>query len=388
MVGASGTLGVQVQKKLRAAFVTVVPSPYQRDLFGALAAREDVELSVYYMEASVPDSPWPEAPLRHFEHIMGGGCASVCGARVHVNWPLPELSQADVVVLSTYSSLTGQWLMRRRLPGRQWLFWGERMRVQSIGWRHSVQRCLASPLAHASAIVGIGREAEQDYSQRYPGVRHFSIPYYCDLTDFVRSPRRDRQNQPLRFFFCGQMILRKGVDILLEAFDRLVGKGLDVELLLVGREAELPKFMEKVSGRARRLIRYEGFQAPEQLPRFFSQCDVFVLPSRHDGWGVVVNQAIGAGLPVIASDAVGAAVELVEPDVNGLCCVAGDADSLQQAMERLVRHPELVIEWGEASRRKAAALAPEVGAEQWMRVFNELRLSDQPEAEQLALSSC
>ena len=48
-------------KRLRIAFVTILPSPYQRDLFGALAARDDVDLRVYYMEFETPDSPWPIA---------------------------------------------------------------------------------------------------------------------------------------------------------------------------------------------------------------------------------------------------------------------------------------------------------------------------------------
>jgi hypothetical protein len=54
----------------KALFVPIVPSPYQRDLFGALAAREDVDLSVYYLERGSPDSPWPRQPLRP----LSGSC--------------------------------------------------------------------------------------------------------------------------------------------------------------------------------------------------------------------------------------------------------------------------------------------------------------------------
>ena len=61
-----------MQRKYKVAFVTIVPSPYQRDLFGALAAREEIDLSVYYLEAAVPDSPWPEKELRPFEKILPG----------------------------------------------------------------------------------------------------------------------------------------------------------------------------------------------------------------------------------------------------------------------------------------------------------------------------
>src|SRR5690348_2274431 len=128
------------------------------------------------------------------------------------------------------------------------------------------------------------------------------------------------------------MIARKGVDLLLAAFDRLVATGANVQLLLVGREADLPSFMQTVSPAGRAKIRYEGFRAPDSLAEYFGRSDVFVLPSRHDGWGVVVNQALAAGLPVIVSDAVGAGVDLVEDGVNGMRVAANDMKALYQAL--------------------------------------------------------
>src|SRR5262249_56320903 len=118
-----------------------------------------------------------------------------------------------------------------------------------------------------------------------------------------------------------------------------VATGANVQLLLVGREADLPRFMQMVSSAARERIRYEGFQAPESLPTYFGRSDVFVLPSRHDGWGVVVNQALAAGLPVITSDAVGAGLDLVEDGVNGICVAANDVEPLYRALETFAVSP-------------------------------------------------
>jgi len=168
------------------------------------------------------------------------------------------------------------------------------------------------------------------------------------------------------------MIPRKGVDLLLLAFDRLIAKGLDAQLLLIGREAELPKFLTLVSPATRSKIRYGGFQAPERLPDYFDKSDVFVLPSRHDGWGVVINQALAAGLPIITSNAVGAGLDLVENGVNGMRVETNDVDSLYRAMEILALHPDIAGQWGQSSRQKAHHLTPEAGAEKWVRVFDSL----------------
>jgi glycosyltransferase involved in cell wall biosynthesis len=358
-----------LKAKARVTFVTIVPSPYQRDLVAALASRDDIDLTVCYMEAASPDSPWPGMPQRPFERILPGFWVPFRGARWHFNWRLRDIADADFVVLSTFSSWTGQWLMRRALPGKRWIFWGERLRTQPAGWRDTVQRSLAAPLARATAIVGIGRAAEEDYRQRFPGPRHFCIPYHCDLSAFLASPRQTSTRSGVTFLFCGQMIPRKGVDLLLAAFERLVAKGIDASLLLVGREADLPKFLAAVSSAARSRITYEGFQPPERLPEYFARADVFVLPSRHDGWGVVINQALGAGLPVISSDAVGAGMDLVKTDINGLRFAAGDVHGLEHAMQILATNPELAREWGDASRRQALDITPAAGAEKWAHVF-------------------
>jgi glycosyltransferase involved in cell wall biosynthesis len=356
----------------KALFITVVPSPYQRDLFGALADRNDVDLSVCYMYARSPENPWPEKPLRPFERIMPGFCLPLGGARAHVNWGLPNVSKFDVVVLSSFTSVTGQWLTRARLRNRRWLFWGERLN-RNYGLKAIIQEGLAAPISRASAIVGIGRAAEDDYRRRFPNLPHFCIPYHCHLSRFFAIHRRRGAGAPLTFLFCGQMIWRKGVDLLLSGFDRLIAKGIDAQLLLVGREADLPKFLKIVSPVALSRIRYEGFQAPERLHEYFARSDVFVLPSRHDGWGVVINQALAAGLPIITSDAVGAGLDLVESGINGLRVTSGDVEALYRAMEIVAQNPTVAGAWGERSRKKARDITPEAGAEKWVQVFERLR---------------
>jgi glycosyltransferase involved in cell wall biosynthesis len=359
----------RTQRKHKVAFVTIVPSPYQRDLFGALAARDDVDVSVYYLEQAAPDSPWPDKELRSFERILPGFWFNVGSIRAHMNWPIPDLSDADFVVLSSFTSVTGQLLMRR-LRRRRWLFWGERMRPQT-GAKRLVQKQLASPIAGAAGIVAIGGAAERDYRRRFPDLRHFCIPYHCKLAPFL-AMRRDGDARPLTFLFCGQMIERKGVDILLLAFDRLIAGGVDARLLLVGREADLPKFMTLVSPATRQRVDYEGFQAPESLPAYFARSDVFVLPSRHDGWGVVVNQALATGVPVITSDAVGAGLDYVQDGINGLTVKAGDVEELYNALQTFAQNPELVRTWGLKSREISRALTPEAGARKWVQVFDAM----------------
>jgi len=345
---------------MNVAFFSVVPSPYQRDMFRALAQTPGIELSVFYFEAGVPESPWPRRPLESYEHLLPGGGFSLGKARLQVNWPLPDLRKFDVVVCNTLlTSPTGQWLMRFALRGKPWLFWGEKITARR-GWRDH----LSAPLGRASGIAAIGTVAERDYRARFPQTRLFNIPYHTDLDMFLATPRHEFDGTPV-FLLCGQMIARKGIDLVLAAFARLSAG----RLLLVGREAELPQMLAPLSADVRARITYAGFQPPEELPRFFAQADVFVLPSRYDGWGVVVNQALGAGLPILCSDMVGASHDLVEPEVNGLRFPTGSVDALTVAMQRLVDEPALITRWGDASRQRASDWTPAKGAAKWVRAL-------------------
>ena len=98
-----------------------------------------------------------------------------------------------------------------------------------------------------------------------------------------------------------------------------------------------------------------------------------MLPSRHDGWGVVVNQALAAGLPIITSDAVGAGLDFVDNGVNGMRIPAGDVEALYGAMHVFMLNPNLAAQWGRKSRERARELTPGAGSERWVQVFDSLR---------------
>jgi len=358
--------------KYRVAFLSVVASPYQRDIFAALARRDDVDLRVDYLESAAPDSPWPEKDLPDYSRVLRGFWFSLGSARCHVNLPLPDYRDREVVVLNTMMSVTAQCLMRGLLRHKPWVFWGERLAPRPPSRKDALHNILTAPLHDAAAIVGIGSLADRQYSARFPQPLHFCIPYHCELGQFAAAPRPARDPAETVFLFCGQMIARKGLDHLLAAFKALAERHPAVKLLLVGREAELPQLLAALPEAVRARIEYAGFQPPEELPRHFARADVFILPSRYDGWGVVVNQAIGAGLPVICSDAVGAGHDLVEKDVNGLLFPAGDVAALTAAMERIAVDPALAQRWGAVSRGKAGAWSPDNGAEKWVSVFREV----------------
>ena len=354
---------------LHVIFYSIVPSPYQRDLFYALSLCPEIQLQVYYLEQVSPDSPWEQKQLQPYEQVLPGRFIVWGLSRFHLNWHVP-FKQTDIVVLNGYQNLTAQIILHLRAKRVPCVFWGEKMVATSTGIKGVLQQILAVGLNRCQAIAAIGTKAQQSYLQQFPDKPIFDIPYYCKLSPFSDRPSRPRH--PITILFCGQMIERKGVDLLLNAFERLIQMGLPARLLLVGREAELLQMYKAIAPSTLQHIQYAGFQEPEHLPTFFQQADLFVLPSRYDGWGVVVNQALGAGLPIICSDAVGSAQDLVEPGVNGAIFPASDAEALFQALAHYLQNPQAIQSASQASQLKAEEWSPQVGAERWLKVFKKL----------------
>ena len=116
-------------------------------------------------------------------------------------------------------------------------------------------------------------------------------------------------------------------------------------------------------------VKFPGFQDVDDLPQIFAGHDVFLLPSRHDGWGVVVNQAVASAMPVIATDTVGAANDLVIDGENGFRIEAGSADSIYEAMKNFVDDPSLSRQMGLASRRMSESIQLDHAVNDWVEFF-------------------
>ncbi|MEA3366402.1 MAG: glycosyltransferase, partial [Candidatus Hydrogenedentes bacterium] len=144
-----------------------------------------------------------------------------------------------------------------------------------------------------------------------------------------------RITSPFLVLYCGQLIERKGLGDLIPAFAQAVGEGVDMSLLVVGtgRKELLFKELAKRKGVAGRVV-FAGFVPREDLPPLYATAHLMALPSRQEVWGLVVNEALACGTPVLSTDNVGAAADLIRDGVNGYVVPSGDSGSLAAALKR------------------------------------------------------
>jgi glycosyltransferase involved in cell wall biosynthesis len=184
----------------------------------------------------------------------------------------------------------------------------------------------------------------------------FVLPYGVDLEHFLisdsKGERKDadetggRHRNTFRIIYVGQIVPRKGVHYLIEAFNKL--KINDAELLLVGGiDQSMHPILEEAVRRNRK-IRAVGESPRLDLYHLYNTGSVFVLPSLADSWGLVVLEAMACGLPVIVTENTGSS-QAVEEGVNGFIVPIRDAEALHRKLIYLYEHPDVRQEMGRAA---------------------------------------
>ncbi|CAN5773254.1 hypothetical protein BH11VER1_BH11VER1_10750 [soil metagenome] len=157
--------------------------------------------------------------------------------------------------------------------------------------------------------------------------------------------------------FAGKLIKAKAVDILIQALS-LTSIGLPEkqhpQLVIVG-DGELKTSLEALANKLLPGdVRFAGFRNQSEMPALYSLCDVFVLPSDFEPWGLVVNEAMNAGKPIVVSDRVGSHFDLVQSGVNGAVFPSNNPEALATALHPLIVHEETRRSAGRASLNRIA----------------------------------
>ena len=162
---------------------------------------------------------------------------------------------------------------------------------------------------------------------------------YCVENSGISIDDVNKQNStlPFRIMFVGSMILRKGYDILIKALQLLSTNEWKADFYCIGNaaEKELALAIEKETNLNGK-IKFLPFLDNASVRQKMYEYDVMILPSRFDGWGAVVNEALTEGTPVIVSHQSGASTLVAcNPDIGNIC-QAGDANHLASIIERRI----------------------------------------------------
>jgi glycosyltransferase involved in cell wall biosynthesis len=353
------------------------PSHYQSAFFDALNGRADVDLQVVYFQG-VPDDRaaegWnSEHADKSFEKFSG-----------HATTPteilslVPDWSSRVHVISSNFNAALVDYFCEQ---GTKWCHWSEMpgiRLVEMLGYRMRLFRFLhplmllyrrkewrpvrdhalgvfAQGILAADAFDAMGIPDPKIHDLFYTPAALPGIGKASSVTEFAVGRRV--------FLSVGALCKRKAIDIILKAFTRL--HTADWCLVLCGLDKTNGEYhaLARQLGIADRVL-FLGAYPADKISEVYAASDVFVLASRFDGWGAVLNEAASLGLPLIGTDLCGASWHVVEDGLNGYRVKAASVSAMTRAMRVYVETPDLLEKHGKVSRMLfSRELTPEKNAE-------------------------
>jgi glycosyltransferase involved in cell wall biosynthesis len=375
-------------RPVRVTVVSPEPTPYRSPLFDRIAGRSEVELTVVYAGRTVAGRTWDVEPDHPAVFLQG---MRVPGARRVLRHEYPitlgiggalDDSRPDVVVVSGWSQFASQaaiaWCRRRHVP--YVLLVSSHDAVERSAWRRAVRAPVVPRVVRgawgAFALGTLSRESLVANGADPDRVRLFAntidVRGWSERADGLEVRRAELRAglglapADVAVLSVARLAPEKGLDTLVRA---AVGEPRLV-VVVAGEGPEREALRALAAELDVRLV-LTGDVSWQRLAEIYVACDVFALLSTWEPWGVVVNEAMACGLPLVLSDQVGAAADLLHDGENGALVPAGDVAAAASALRRLANGGEARAAAGARSRELVQAWGYEPSVESFVTTVLE-----------------
>lgn len=372
----------------KTVILTEIIAPYRIPVFNVLAQRTGLDLHVIFLaETDETLRQWRvyKDEIRFSYQVLPSWRWRAGKSSFLVNrglWSALNKVKLEVLICGGYAyAASWEALLWARRQGVEFVLWSESNRHDARRRRAAVEWLKTYFLRHCDRFVVPGK-ASFEYL-RSLGAAASSIVtapnavdnrWYAAQAESVRSHAaafREKMRLklklklPLRFIlFVGRLVREKGVFDLLAGYAKLEsGVRSEVGLVFAGDGVAKEELMQQAKLISASAICFPGFAQREDLAGLYALAEALVLPTHSDPWGLVVNEAMACGLPIIASSVAGCSADLVEDGWNGYVVPPRDLEKLRVAMETVVRQPELRRQMSARSLERIQNYSPEACAE-------------------------
>ena len=363
--------------KRRPVILTEIIAPYRIPVFNALAARHDLDPHVIFLSENDPSfRQW-----HVYKDEIKFSYEVLPSFRRHIgsyNLLLNKGVESALRRASPQAIICGGYNFRAYWRAARW---GWRNRVSLLLWSESnaadkprnraveflKKRFARMCRAHIAAGI-----SSRDYLLQLgaPPFSVFIAPDAVDVSLYAAAAAKARASSaPLRiehelperyFLYVGRLVEEKGVFDLLAAYSALDENiRARVGLVYVGEGAAREALQRRASNIHHGDIKFCGWVHRERISEFYALADALIFPTHSDPWGLVVNEAMACGLPIVASDVAGCAADLVCPSKNGFTYRPRDTDALSEIMQTLAAQPGLIQSMGAQSLEMIQSHTPE-----------------------------
>ena len=366
----------------RLVIITEIISPYRIPLFNALAQRTDVSLHVIFLAETDPGlRQWKiyKDEIRFSYQVLPSWRKQIGGYNMLLNAGMGgalAASRPDAILCGGYNYIASWqalwWARFHRVP---FFLWSESNLHDQRSGRAPVELLKNEFLRQCAGFAVPGRAA-MEYLQAhqikpdviFTAVNAVDNDFFAAAAASAQQDAAERRRQlrlPDRYFlFAGRLVREKGVFELLSAYAKLDRSvRTQVGLIFVGDGSCRKELEEQSASVSPGMVRFAGFAQREELAVYYALAEMLILPTYTDTWGLVVNEAMACGRPVILSQAAGCAADLVTEGWNGRSVPPRDVESLASAMGSLANQPVLCATMGANSWKRITSYS----AVEWSR---------------------
>jgi 1,2-diacylglycerol 3-alpha-glucosyltransferase len=366
----------------RLVIVTEIIAPYRIPVFNALAKRKELDLHVIFLSESDPAlRQWhvykEEIDFRY--EVLRSWRHRLCGYNVLINRGMAaalDRTNPDVLLCGGYnypaSWQAAYWAKANCVP---LLLWSESTESDTRN-RHGIVEFLKARYLRMCRAFVVPGKASATYltSLGISPDRIFTAPNAVDTERFHALAQQACRNSgqlraklslPQRYFvYVGRLVHSKGIFEILEAYAELDAQvRSDIGLVFVGDGEDRVALAQAASQIKPGVICFPGFVHRDDLPQFYALAEALIFPTHSDTWGLVVNEAMACGLPVVVSNVAGCVPDLVQDCWNGFVVSSRDTHQLAAAMLRLANDSTLRNEMGMRSYQQINAYSPDSWSE-------------------------
>lgn len=366
---------VGTRRRIRVAHLVSHPIQYYAPLYRELASRPEIDLTVYFFSdfstSGFTDKDfgeeieWDIPLLDGYKYRLCPSATgrSSAGLNRKPNWDLlAELIQEryDAIWVMSYASTNAALARIAALAmGIPILFRDDTtLLTPRPAWKRALKQIILRPFLYRAWGLFVGAENKRYWTHYGMPERRLCFTPHCVDNSYFQNKAKEllpRRREIRRQFginddmpvilFCGKFIEKKLPLMLLSAYAKLRAR-VPCWLLLAGDGPLRPDIEEQVRQHVTPGVLMPGFLNQSELPLAYAASDLLALTSISETWGLVVNEAMCFGLPIVASDRVGCAADLVKSGWNGFIFPHQDVDALADALSRLIENEKKRREFG------------------------------------------
>jgi len=325
--------------RMKVLYITTVPAPYKVQLFEELGKYCDLTVLFEMENVSYRDNSWMQNEFKNFKFMYLKGL-NVRDKKISFGI-IKHLKHNtyDLIIMGVYSTipqmLAQVYMNKKNIP---YIISSDGGLVKEEGlilsklkkyFISSAKAWLSTGKITTEYLAYYGANVNKTYVYPFTSIYKADIlaePLTIDEKISIRKKLNISEEKMI--LTVGQFIYRKGYDVLLKACEKL-DKNIGV-YIVGGKPTQEYIQMQKDMNLTN--VHFLDFMNKEEISKYYKAADLFVLPTREDIWGLVINEAMAYGLPVITTDKCVAGIEMIKKDKNGLLIKPNDTKELENAI--------------------------------------------------------